>query len=417
MRRDFRDACESRDATERDLNSGFFGGPQAWSGGVENQQRSHGVEELDKTCQRSLKEGLFRPEVPGSVESAAVRASTQDVVEFCFYDVGLSIASASHELLDNLARDFHYFAGPAAPTRKVSIEANLAPPPWEKIPVQFASRITPNAAIYDRGNVRFNDYQGEALAIYDFAGEEGEVWSENADLLYEITYLLCLSRIGEIHDLRRIHRVHALGIAVGNKGALVLLPESGGKSTLCMEMLRHPEVRLLSDDTPLVSRGKLLPFPTRIGIRDAKSIGIDPKYLRTMRRRNREPKTLLDVDYFQDRIASETSPDVVIVGARRNGNDSWIEPISPAKALPALMANLVFGLGLPQVVEFFLRGGSSDVLRKFSIVSFRLAAVANLLWQAKCYRLALGRDASMAAEAAMSVLRNQIHDAARSAGN
>ncbi len=34
-----------------------------------------------------------------------------------------------------------------------------------------------------------------------------------------------------------------------------------------MEMIRRPEVRILSDDTPLVSHGKLLAFPTRIGIR------------------------------------------------------------------------------------------------------------------------------------------------------
>jgi hypothetical protein len=362
------------------------------------------TKELDKTCQQSSKEGLFRAEVSRNMGSAAIRASAQDVVEFCFYDVGLSVASSSAELLDNLARDFNYFAGPA-PARKISIEANLAPPPWERMPVAFATQVTPNATIYDRGSVRFNDYQGEALAIYDFATEEGEVWTENADLLYEITYLLSLSRIGEIHDLKRIHRVHALGVAVGKKGALILLPEAGGKSTLCMEMLRHPEVRLLSDDTPLVSHGKLHAFPTRIGIRGGKGSGIDPKYLRTMRRRNREPKTLLDVSYFQDRIASETTPDVVIVGARRNGEDSWIEPIGSAKAIPALVANLVFGLGLPQVVEFFLRGGSSDALRKFSIVSSRLAAVVSLVWRAKCYRLALGRDASMAAEAVISVMR------------
>jgi hypothetical protein len=353
-----------------------------------------------------LKEGLFRFEVQVDVESAAVRVSVQDVVEFSFYGVGLTVTSASHDLLDNLARDFHYFAA-AAPARRVSIEANLAPPPWEKIPLQFADKITPNAAIYDHGNIRFNDYQGEALAIYDFSGEEGEVWSENPDLLYEITYLMCLSRIGEIHDLQGIHRVHALGVAAGDKGALILLPENGGKSTLCVEMMRRPEVKLLSDDTPLVSRGRLLAFPTRIGIRGAKAAGIDPQYLRTMRRRNREPKTLLDVRYFQGRIASEISPDLLIVGARRNGNDSWIEPISAVKAIPLLMANLVFGLGLPQVVEFFLRGGTAEVLQKFSIVSYRLGAMAKLLWRAKCYRLALGRDAAMAAEAIVSVLRGE----------
>lgn len=326
-------------------------------------------------------------------------------MEFCFYGVGLRIASSSHELLDNLARDFHFFAA-SAPARKVSIEANLAPPPWERIPAQFAARVTPNAVIYDRGSVRYNDYQHEALAIYDFASEQGEVWSENADLLYEVTYLLCLSRIGELHDLQRIHRVHALGIVVGEKAALVLLPESGGKSTLCMEMLlRRPEVRLLSDDTPLVSRGKLLAFPNRIGIRAAKGTGIDPRYLRTMRRRNREPKTLLDVSYFEDRIAAEARPYAIIVGARRNGDDSWIESISAARALPTLMANLTFGLGLPQVVEFFLRGGGIDALRKSSIAGYRCAAAMGLIWRAKCYRLALGRDVAAAADAVISVLK------------
>ncbi len=338
------------------------------------------------------------------VESAIARAPAQDMIEFCFYGVGLSIASASHELLENLKRDFHYFAGPSA-EKPITVEATLGNPPWEKIPEQFATQITPNAAIYDCGGIRFNDYHHEALAIYDFENERGEVWSENADLLYEITYLLCLSRIGEIHDLQRLHRVHAMGISVGEKGALILLPEAGGKSTLCMEMLRHPEVRLLSDDTPLVSRGKLHAFPTRIGIRGAKSVGIDPQYLRTMRRRNREPKILLDVDYFQNRIAAEVAPDFVFIGARRNGEDSWIEPISARKALPALFANLVFGLGLPQVVEFFLRGGGSDFIRKFSIVRYRCAAVASLLWRAKCYRLALGRDVGKAASEVLSVMK------------
>ncbi len=353
-----------------------------------------------------MKAGLFRDEGLSKVESAAVCTSAQELVEFCFYGVGLSLASSSPDLLDKLTRDFHYFCAPGEPSRKVSIEANLAPPPWDRMPADFASQITPNAVIYDRGSVRFNDYQHEALAIYDFAREEGEVWSENADLLYEITYLLCLSRIGEIHDLMRIHRVHALGIEVGGKGALILLPENGGKSTLCMEMIRRPEVRLLSDDTPLVAHGKLLAFPTRIGIRGSKSAGIDPRFLRTMRRRNREPKTLLDVRYFQDRIATEVTPDAIFVGARRNAIDSWIEPLSRARALRALIANLVLGLGLPQVVEFFLRGGGADAIRKASIVRYRLAAVASLLWRAKCYRLALGRDASMAADAVIATLQN-----------
>ena len=335
---------------------------------------------------------------------AAVPAPARRFVQFDIYGVGLKISSSSPELLDNLARDFGYFE--ATPTGSVvSVEGVLATPPWERVPVDFANQVTPNALIFDRGSVRFNDYHHEALAIYDFAREEGEVWSENPDLLYEVVYLLCLSRVGELHDLRRIHRIHALGIAIGGKGALVLLPEGGGKSTLCMEMLRHPEVQILSDDTPLISRGKMLAFPTRVGLRQGGD-AIDPRYLRIMRRRNREPKTLIDIEYFRDRLVHEADPAAVIIGARRNGDESWIDPIGAMKALPTLAANLVFGLGLPQVVEFFLRSGASEAVGKVRIAGYRLSAALGLARHAKCYRLALGRDVAAAANAIKSVLRS-----------
>jgi hypothetical protein len=337
--------------------------------------------------------------------AAAVRAQPEDNACFHLYGVGLEISSSCSMLIDNLARDFAYFAE-APPVVTVRVTASLCAPPWERIPHKFATRITPNAAIFDEGSIRYNDYRGEALAIYDFARETGGVWSENADLLYEITYLLCLSRVGEIHDRKGIHRVHALGIAFEEKGALVLLPEAGGKSTLCLELLKHRELRLLSDDTPLLSRGMLHAFPTRIGVRDGAVSGIDPRYLRTMRRRNREPKTLVDFECFRDRIADAVTPDTVIVGARYNGRDSWIEPLGSFGAVPALTSNLIFGLGLPQVVEYFLRSGAAEMFRKATIVASRSAAVARLLARARCYRLALGRDIPGAADAVMTVLRS-----------
>ncbi len=343
------------------------------------------------------------------MQSVAVRASAeQRFAQFDIYGVGLRITSSCSEILDNFARDFGYFEATtgASPGAGINVECSLAKPPWERIPSDFAARITPNAVIYDRGSVRYNDYYHEALAIYDFSREEGQVWSENPDLLYEIVYLLCLSRVGEIHDLRRIHRVHALGVAIGGKGALVLLPEGGGKSTLCMELLSIPDVQILSDDTPLISGRKMLAFPTRVGLRNGSSYAIDPQYLRIMRRRNREPKTVLDIRYFRDRIVPEAIPQAVIVGARRNGDESWIDPIGAAKAMPTLAANMVFGLGLPQVVEFFLRGGGAEAASKMRIASYRLWAAARLAGSAKCYRLALGRDVSAAARAVTSVLRS-----------
>jgi len=110
---------------------------------------------------------------------------------------GLTIASARPNCWKTWRRDFHYFAVRRRP-QKVSIEATLGRPPWERIPVQFASPNHAECVIYDSGNVRFNDYQHEALAIYDFSKEEARFGPRITDLLYEITYLLCLSRIGEI---------------------------------------------------------------------------------------------------------------------------------------------------------------------------------------------------------------------------
>jgi hypothetical protein len=94
----------------------------------------------------------------------------------------------------------------------------------------------------------------------------------------------------------------------------------------------------------------------------------------------------------------------VIVGARNSGAESSIAPMSRAQALPVLTANLVFGLGLPQVLEYFLRGGASDLFRKGSIASSRLLAALRLLSRTDCYRLVLGRDLAGAADAIESVL-------------
>ncbi|HYA35925.1 MAG TPA: hypothetical protein VEF03_09900, partial [Candidatus Binataceae bacterium] len=297
-----------------------------------------------------------------------------------------------------------YFIAPAAPNPIVKISATTGAPPFDRIPAKFASMMTPKAVTYDNGPIRYNDYCGRALAIYDFSKESGEIWSEDFDLLYELIYLTALSRIGEIHDLRGIHRVHALGIAKGARGAIVLLPEGGGKSTLALRLLAVEGVRILSDDTPLISREKMLAFPTRIGLKQGEANGIDPAWLRTMHRREHGTKTLIDIGWFRDRIASDARPFAVVIGRRHGGADSWIEPIAKIKAGPALAANLVFGLGLPQIIEYFLRGGVADTLRKGGIMASRAAAAIRVAAQARCFRLAMGRDIEGAARAVVSVL-------------
>jgi hypothetical protein len=78
------------------------------------------------------------------------------------------------------------------------------------------------------------------------------------------------------------------------------------------------------------------------------------------------------------------------------------------QALPSLTANLVFGLGLPQVLEYFIRARPSDLLKKGSIAASRLFAALRLVSRTDCYRLVLGRDVAGAADAVESVLRMRL---------
>ena len=341
-----------------------------------------------------MSETMIAPPVDGGDATATV--------SFALYGVGLVVTSNSAALLTSMTRDFEYFVAPA-PAAPIVLRAHLAAPPWERIPERPASMLTPNAVMYDDGQVRWADYHRRALASFDFARDVGEIWSEDPDLLYEIAYLMALSRIGERHDLAGIHRVHALGVVIAGRAALVLLPEGGGKSTLALELLRRRDVGLLSDDTPLLAGGDALAFPTRIGVRGAPA-DVAPEHVRVVRRREREAKTVIDYSGFRDRVPPRAPVTAVIIGARHSGPRSWLEPLARRRAIAPLAVNVVFGLGLPQVVEYFLRGGAADGLRKARIVASRLAACGRLLRHARCHRLVIGRDVAGAAAAVAAAL-------------
>jgi len=340
------------------------------------------------------------------VESAILNAISPSRVPrsktFDFYGAGLILVSSAPDLLDSLSRDFDYFAA-QAPKGAIKVVAHADEPPWNEVPNRIASMTTPNAICYDDAETRYTDYYRLALGKYDFAHESGEIWSRDLDLLYELTYLMALSRVGESHDHKGIHRVHALGVAIAGKGGLVLLPEGGGKTTLALELLTRPRVKILSDDTPLYADGELWAFPSRMGIR-GKVEGIPPEHLRAFRRRNHGPKTLVDLAYFRERVIDHVVPKILIVGVRSSGENSFVEPIARTKAFPALAQNLVFGVGLPQVLEYFLRSGLRDLFRKSRIAQSRLRSAVRLLGQTACYRLVLGRDVVAAADAVASLL-------------
>ena len=330
-----------------------------------------------------------------------------------FHGVGVRVTTDAPEIARALGRDFSYFrvartgarptpsggvragAGPAHRGVAVEIHGSLTRPPWDDLPAWPSVLVQPGFCAFQRGHIRWVDYQGRALARWDFDSETGGVWSEDPDLLHELLYLLVLSRAGELLDGRGLHRVHALALEVGGRATLCLLPSGGGKTTLGVSALRQPGVRLIGDDMALVDRrGRLLPFPLRLGF-SRPPPGVEPGKLRRMRRREHGDKWLLDLDALGGRLTpahTHVRPHRILVGRRLLAGPPHLERAPATAALPHLAREMVVGLGLPQLVEYFLRLEAGDLARKARLAASRVAAAGALTARSEVYRFALSRD-------------------------
>lgn len=325
---------------------------------------------------------------------------------FAFYGLTIAVDSPSADLLAGVRRDFAYFSAPAsAVEEEFRIQAETAPPPFAGLPALPAAFFTPRNVCFRNGDVSYIDYFGEALAVFDRRRRCCTIHAVDPDLLHEIVYLLILSTVGEHLDARGIHRVHALGVSHRGRGVLLLLPSGGGKSTMALELLRRPDFLLLSEDTPLVDRtGRLLPFPLHLGIRPEQQTEVPARYLRTVRRMEFDPKTLIDIEYFSDRLSGPVDPESILIGERNSSDGSEIVPASKAQALRALTKYMIVGLGVYQGLEFLLERGPRELLGKGKLVASRLRNALRLLGRARAYRFVLGRDVRRNGETLLAFL-------------
>ncbi|OGS22105.1 MAG: hypothetical protein A3J83_03795 [Elusimicrobia bacterium RIFOXYA2_FULL_40_6] len=324
-----------------------------------------------------------------------------------FYGIKLKVVSDDADLLEKLRADFSYFKS-SDDSYSISVNIQKQKPLYDKIRGLKALIRKSDCAIYDKGNERFVDYLGEALAVYNYGTETGEIYSINKDLLHELAYLMILSRVGEKLDKKGVHRVHALGITCNSKTVLCLMPQGAGKTTLCLELLKYPEIKLLSDESPLISRkGQILPFPLRIGINT--SLDIPGKYLYNFNRRKYGNKTLIDIEYFKDKIAvsDEASdfPVSVFIGKREASVNSIIKKAAKHKAIVPFMQHHVIGIGLPQMIEYFLRKDFQDIISKTGILFSRMYTSIKSILKSDVYVFIIGQDKQKNAQVLIEFLK------------
>jgi hypothetical protein len=187
----------------------------------------------------------------------------------------------------------------------------------------------------------------------------------------------------------------------------------GGKSTLGSELLRYPEIRLLSDDSPLIDGGgKVWAFPLRLGLMPGSEGNIPRDKFRTIRRMEFGPKLLVNHSYFADRVAAQADAGLLLLGTRSLSNTCEITPASKIAALRAMLGNCVVGLGLFQGMEFVFQRGWAEVFRKSMAALLRLRASLRLIAKSEIYHVVLGRDIEQNGRAVMEKLRERANKTA-----
>ena len=311
---------------------------------------------------------------------------------FDFYGLTIEVSSTSPDLVEEVRRHFAYFSIPSRDSR-VRVEMRRVPPPYPELPSLPASVITPRNVCFQNSKVTYIDYFGQGLVAFDRKEKHCVIYGLDHDLIHEIAYLFILSTVGQYLDGRRIHRVHALGVSYNNKGILLLLPSGGGKSTMALELMRQPGFFLLGEDTPLIDRrGHIFPFPLRLGVHPGQNTGVPPQYLRTVNRMEFDPKTLIDIEYFKDRLGATVEANFIFVGERNLGDVSEIVPLARHRAFKAMVKYMIVGLGVYQGLEFLLERGLWELVGKTGVVASRFYNSLSLLAQAATYRFVLGRN-------------------------
>lgn len=325
------------------------------------------------------------------------------------YRVKLNFETNSEVIFNKIKKDFSFFIASKIFERcDVHIKSFLRDQiPWHLIPEIPSKRQSKSSITYndsENASLRYNDYYGKLLSIYDYQKDQGQLFSSDIDKLHEISYLLILSRSGKRMDLMGLHKLHAFGIVYRGQAILGMMPSKGGKTTHLIQFLKDPQSEFLSDDTPVISRsGKIKPFPLRLGIEGNSENGNEVE--RQLKVENREEniytikreffglKTLISFDGLSSlSIAKEYDQVILFLGRRSHARTCHIVPASKISMLFSLFKYMIIGVGLPIVFEYFWQDSIKDFFIKAKIFLSRCVSAIFLSLKSKTYIVYLGQD-------------------------
>ncbi|MFA5157217.1 MAG: hypothetical protein WC532_07545 [Candidatus Omnitrophota bacterium] len=313
-----------------------------------------------------------------------------ETLQLSFYGVDVRIKSSCAQALEYIGRDFSYFKTPNPQSTGIEITVYQQEPPYADLAPMVASYLSPRNICYRRGDLKYIDYPGRALVIYDRKNRRYSVYALDPVALHEICYTLIISLIGEQFDKKGLCRVHALGFELEGKAILLLLGMGGGKTTITLDTLSlNNKVKLISEDSPLIDRqGNVFPFPLRIGIRpQSLPKEIPQHYIRFFPREEFGPKFLIDIEFFGDRISAcrPFSGATVILGRRVLGQEPKITPVGKPAACRKFFEDCVIGMGLFQGIEYIFQKSPAEIISRIPYLYSRSRNAWRLINRAKAF--------------------------------
>jgi hypothetical protein len=323
------------------------------------------------------------------------------------------VDSHDSHCLENVRCDFSFFhcAAPPAPSPALTLHLHRQQPP--RLPAAARSVLRSRECVsYDLDDVRWADYSGKGIATYDFAAETGEVFSLDDDLLHEISYIVILTRVGEMLDRRGIHRIHSAALLAHGSATLCVLPAGGGKTTLALEMIKRGDgYRLLSDEIAAIdARLRVLPFPLRVGVSPTPENvkDVPPHYLRSIMRVAHGPKALIDLAYFGSKVANDSAPlRAILFGERGTPGEPRLKPLRRPAALVQLLRHIAPAYQLPQTKAYFFRFDRRYLMRLAWILFSRAALALRIAASVQCYRFCLSENPRQNAAVLSDFLQQQ----------
>ena len=324
-----------------------------------------------------------------------------------FYGFPVFIESCNEQILTLIEKDFFIFKGPPIAnhlkdsfTLKI-IDKNA---PENLIPEIQSTMQTQTSLSYDLNGIRYNDYYGELTSKINFDKNEATLYSSNIKKLHEVSYLIILSRVGKKLDLMGFHKLHAFAIAMDDIAVVCMMPTKGGKSTLLLELLKDPRIKMISDDIPLINRhGNVFSFPIKIGLESYNNeipVENPQENIYQMHRTQYGTKTLISVRGLKNKIIfpNQSFKKVILIEAFRiNSSHSYLGLLSWKQTFRGLFKHGVIGIGLPMVLEYFWESGFKDFLVKTFIFFSRSISFFIFSLKATRLRLRLGKKPEKAA--------------------